>query len=124
MDAAYDSPDIYEYIFENTDCIPVIDTNRRKGIIESKLSEARIKGIEIRKKEASRYSLRWEIERSFAILEDILKSEYIWYVRNRNYDVSIGIKIVAYNIIILLNRMLDRQKITYLSFKKYMTLVI
>ncbi|MGC8681314.1 MAG: hypothetical protein ACP5TW_04695 [Thermoplasmata archaeon] len=124
MDAAYDSSDIYEYIFENTDCIPVIDTNRRKGIIESKLSEARIKGIEIRKKEASRYSLRWEIERSFAILEDILKSEYIWYVRNRNYDVSIGIKIVAYNIIILLNRMLDRQKITYLSFKKYMTLVI
>ena len=124
MDAAYDSPDIYEYIFENTDCIPVIDTNRRKGIIESKFSEARRKGIEIRKKEASRYSLRWEIERLFAILEDILKSEYIWYVRNRNYDVSIGIKIVAYNIIILLNRMLDRQKITYLSFKKYMTLVI
>ncbi|MDP8011762.1 MAG: hypothetical protein RAK23_02995 [Thermoplasmata archaeon] len=50
MDAAYDSPDIYEYIFENTDCIPVIDTNRMKGIVESKLSEERKIGIEIRKK--------------------------------------------------------------------------
>ncbi|MGC9073811.1 MAG: transposase [Caldisericum sp.] len=118
MDAAYDSSDIYEYIFENTDCIPVIDTNKRRGIVESRLSESRRKGLEIRKKEASRYSLRWEIERTFAILEDILDSEYIWYVRNRNYDVSVGIKMVAYNIIILLNQMFDRPK------RKIMDIVI
>jgi hypothetical protein len=41
MDAAYDSTDIYEYVFENTQCTPVIDTNRRRGIVESRLSHAR-----------------------------------------------------------------------------------
>ncbi|MGC9123770.1 MAG: transposase, partial [Thermoplasmata archaeon] len=50
MDAAYDSSDIYEYIFENTDFIPVIDTNKRRGIVESRLSKSRRKGLEIRKK--------------------------------------------------------------------------
>jgi len=72
MDAAYNSSDIYEYIFENTGCSPVIDTNRRRGIIDSKLSHSRREGMKIRRGEASRYSLRWEIERTFAILEDIL----------------------------------------------------
>ena len=38
MDAAYDSSDIYDYIFENTHAMPVIDTNKRRGIIEDKLS--------------------------------------------------------------------------------------
>ena len=46
MDSAYDSSDLYEYVFENTNCIPVIDTNRRRGIIESRLSDARRRGIE------------------------------------------------------------------------------
>jgi hypothetical protein len=59
--------------------------------------------MKIRRGEASRYSLRWEIERTFAILEDILGCEFLWYNRNRNYDVTIGIKIVAYHIIILMN---------------------
>ncbi len=72
MDAAYDSSDIYEYVYENTRCTPVIDTNRRRGIIDSKLSRSRREGIKLRIEEASRYSLRWEIERTFAILEDIL----------------------------------------------------
>jgi len=97
MDAAYDSSDIYEYIFENSKCSPVIDTNRRRGIIDSKLSHSR-------REEASRYYLRWEIERTFAILEDILGCEILWYARHRNYDVTIGMKIVAYNIIILMNQ--------------------
>ena len=38
MDAAYDSSDIYDYIFENTHAMPVIDTNKRRGIVENKLS--------------------------------------------------------------------------------------
>ena len=66
--------------------------------------------IKIRGDEASRYSLRWKIERTFAILEDILGCVYIWYVRNRNYHVSIGMKIVPYNLIILLNHMYQRPK--------------
>ena len=40
MDAAHDSSDIYEYIFENTGCSPVIETNRRRVIIDSKLSHS------------------------------------------------------------------------------------
>ena len=91
MDAAYDSSDIYEYILENTRCSPVIDTNRRRGIVDSMLSHSRRDGIKIRREEASRYSLRWEIEKTLAILEDILRCKYIWSVKNRDYDLSIGI---------------------------------
>jgi len=50
------------------------------------------------------------IERTFAILEGIIGYEYIWFIRNRNYNVSVGMKIVAYNIIILMNQILDRPK--------------
>ena len=89
MDAAYDSSDVYDYIFENTHAIPVIDTNRRRGIIEDRLTFNRKLGIALRKKESSRYKLRWEIERTFSILKEILEMEYIWYVGNRNYHVSI-----------------------------------
>ncbi len=34
MHPAYDSSNIYDYIFKNTHAIPVIDTNRRRGIVE------------------------------------------------------------------------------------------
>ncbi len=90
MDAAYDSSDIYDYIFENAHAIPVIDTNRRRDIVEDRLTYNRKLGIALRKKESSRYKLRWEIERTFSILKEILEMEYIWYVKHRNYDVSIG----------------------------------
>ena len=33
-----------------------------------------------------------------------------FYTRYRNYDVTIGIKIVAYNIIILINQIYQRPK--------------
>ena len=72
MDAAYDSSDIYDYIFENTHSMPVIDTNRRRGIVENKLTYSRKLGIALRKKESSRYKLKWEIERTFSILKEIL----------------------------------------------------
>lgn len=110
MNAAYDSSDIYEFIFDNTQCSPVIDSNRMREIVDSRLSHSRREGIKIRRDEASRYSLKWEIERTFAIPEDILGCEYIWYVRNRDYEVSIGVKIVAYNITILMNPLYQRPK--------------
>ena len=90
MDAAYDSSDIYDYIFENTHSIAVIDTNRRRGIVENKLTYNRKLGIALRKIESSRYKLRWEIERTFSILKEILGMEHIWYVKYRNYGASIG----------------------------------
>ena len=58
MDAAYDSSDIYEYIFENTQCSPIIDTNRRRGIVKSSLSHSRREGIKIRKRGGIRHTER------------------------------------------------------------------
>ncbi len=51
----------YDYVFENTHSIPVIDTNRRRGIIQERLSVNRNIGIDLRKEYSSMYSLRWEI---------------------------------------------------------------
>ena len=65
MDAAYDSAGIYDYIMDNTHSIPVIDTNRRRGIVPDNLTFSRKQGILIREREKARYRLRWEIERHF-----------------------------------------------------------
>ena len=65
-DAAYDISDIYDYITDNTHAIPVIDTNRRMGIVPGNLTFNRKQGIIIRKKEKSRYKLRWETEQTFS----------------------------------------------------------
>ena len=97
-------PLIYDYIFENTHSMPVIDTNRRRGIVENRLTYNRKLGVGIRSKESSRYKLRWGIERTFSILKEILGIEYIWYVKHRNYDVSIGEIIVTYNCIVMANK--------------------
>lgn len=97
-DSAYDSSEIYDYIFENTHSMPFIDTNRRMGIILEKLIMNRKIGIDIRKNNSGMYSLRWEIERTFSILDGMPGSEDIWYVRDRNYDTAMGLKIIAYNL--------------------------
>ena len=110
MDAAYDSSEIYDYVMENTHAIPVIDTNRRKGIATHNMAFNRKQGIITREREKSRYRLRWEIERTFSILEEILHCENIWYVRNRNYDVAVGQRIVAYNCIVLIDQIRQRSK--------------
>jgi len=102
-DSAYDSAEIYDYIFENTHSLPVIDTNRRGGIRSEKLSMNRRIGMEIRENNSGMYSLRWEIERTFSILEEIMGSEDIWYVKKRNYDTAMGLKIIAYNLMVISN---------------------
>ena len=102
-DSAYDTSEIYDYIFENTHSTPVIDTNRRRGIIPERLSMNRRIGIDLRKEYASLYSLRWEIERTFSILEEIMKTENIWYVKNRDYDIAMGLKAIAFNLVIVSN---------------------
>lgn len=48
-DSTYNSSEIYDYIFEITHSMPVIDTNRRRGIILEKLIMNRYIGFEIRK---------------------------------------------------------------------------
>ena len=60
--------------------------------------------------------MRWEIERTFSILKEILGMEHIWYVKHRNYDVSIGELIVAYNCIVMTNKItgVPRTKIMYI----------
>ena len=62
--------------------------------------------------------MRWEIERAFSILKGIFGMEYVWYIRNRNYDIVIGEIIVAYKCIVMAN------KITGISGRKIMYIVI
>ena len=37
------------------------------------------------------------------VLEEIMKTENIWYVSNRDYDSAMGLKAIAYNLIIVSN---------------------
>ncbi len=101
--SAYDTSEIYDYIFENAHSLPVIDTNKRGGIINDRLTVNRRIGIELRKGYSSMYSMRWEIERTFSILDGIMGSENIWYVSNRDYDNIIGLKVIAYNLMLISN---------------------
>jgi hypothetical protein len=49
------------------------------------------------------YSMRWEIERTFPILESVMGSKNIWYVNNRDYDNAIRLKVIAYNLMVMPN---------------------
>jgi hypothetical protein len=60
-------------------------------------------GIDMRKEYASMYPLRWEIEHTFSILEEILKCENIWYTSKRDYDTAIDLKTIAFNLIVISN---------------------
>ena len=102
-DSAYDISEIYDYIFENAHSLPVIDTNKRRGIINDRLTVNRRIGTELRNEYSSMYSMRWEIERTFSILEEIMGSENIWYGSNRDYDNIIGLKAIAYNLMVISN---------------------
>lgn len=48
-DSAHDTSGIYDYVFENTNSIPVIDTNTRRGIVNERLSVNRKICIDLRK---------------------------------------------------------------------------
>ena len=100
-DSAYDTSEIYDYIFENTHSLPVIDTNKRRGIRSERLAMNRNIGIDLRIEYSSLYSLRWEIERTFSILEEMLHCENMWYNMNRSYDHAVGFKITAYNLMVI-----------------------
>jgi hypothetical protein len=80
------------------------------GIALHILAINRKQGIIIRKREKTRYRLRWEIERTFSILEWILHCEKIRCVRNRNYNVTISERIVAYNCTFMVNQIKKRTK--------------
>ena len=60
-------------------------------------------GIDLRREYSALYSLRWEIERTFSILEEIMETEDIWYTRNRSFHTAIGLKAIAYNLMIVSN---------------------
>ncbi len=70
----------------------------------------RKQGIITREKEGFRYKLRWKIEKTFSILEEILGSNNAWYVPNRDYDVAIGMKTVAYNLVVLINQLVTGRR--------------
>jgi hypothetical protein len=60
-------------------------------------------GIDLRRGYSPLYSLGWEIERTFSILEEKIKTENIWYVRNRSHDTANALKAIAYNLMIISN---------------------
>ena len=76
-DSIYDASDIYDYVFENTYALPIIDTNKRRGIIPDKLLVNRKISIDLRMEYTSMYNLRWEKERTFSILAEILECDNI-----------------------------------------------
>ena len=102
-DSVYYTSKIYDYIFENIHSLSVIDTNKRRDIINESFTVSRRIGIELIKEYSSMYSMRWEIERTFSILKGIMGSENVWYVSNRDYDIAIGLKVIAYNLMVISN---------------------
>ncbi len=86
-DSAYDTSSI-------THSIPIIDTNKRGGIVQERLSVNRRIGIELRREYSSLYSLRSEIDHTLPILEGIMNTQ-IWYMKNKDYDTVIGLKVIA-----------------------------
>ena len=83
--------------------MPVIDINKRRGIRSERLTMNRMVGIDLRREYSSLYSLRWEIERTFSILEEMLECENIWYTHNKSFDHVVGFKIIAYNLMVISN---------------------
>ncbi len=49
------------------------------------------------------YKLRWEIERVNDIMDMYFGTEYVWYIRNRNYLTFVGISVILFNLIALFN---------------------
>ncbi len=115
-DSAYDTSEIYDYMFENTHALPVIDTNKRRGIVSERLTVNRKIGIDLRKEHGSMYTLRWEIERTFSIMEEMLQCEYVWYTKNRNYDTTMGLKAIAYNLMIVVNKEIGENPRSIMKF--------
>ncbi|AGO61205.1 hypothetical protein FACI_IFERC00001G1225 [Ferroplasma acidarmanus Fer1] len=56
--SAYETLDIYDYVFKNTHEIPVIDTNIRRCIIHEKLPANRKIGIDLRKEYVSNVPIK------------------------------------------------------------------
>ena len=100
-DSVYDTSKIYDYIFANTQSLPVIDTNKRRDVVNEGLTVSRRIGIDLIKEYSSMYSMRRQIERTFSIFEGIMRSENIWNVSNRDYDNIIGVKVIAYNVMLV-----------------------
>lgn len=86
---------MYDYAFENTHALPIIDTNERKNIIPERLLVNGRIGINLRRESASLYSLRLEIGCAFSILEEVLKCENILYTMNMDYDTAIHLYAIA-----------------------------
>lgn len=49
------------------------------------------------------YPIRWELEHTYSILEEILKYENIWYTVNRDYDTAMRLTGIAYNLMVISN---------------------
>ncbi|WP_459997237.1 transposase, partial [Marinitoga arctica] len=91
LDAAYDSYDIFSKIM-SSNSIPVIDLNKRNTKYYESYNRYVMKSFRIAFK--NDYKLRWEIERVNGIMDMSFGTEYVWYVRNRNYLTFAGITVL------------------------------
>ena len=60
-DSAYDTPGTYDYVFENTPAFPVIDPDRRRGIVPERLPVNRKTCIDLRREYVYCLSQFWQI---------------------------------------------------------------
>jgi hypothetical protein len=74
-----------------------------RGIRPERLTMNRKIGIDLRNECTALCSLRWEIERTFSILEEILQCENVWYIGKRSYDTATNLKTIAYNHMVISN---------------------
>ena len=98
---AYDTSALYYYALENTHSLSVIDTKRKRGIVPDKQPLNRKTGIDLRNEYSAFYFLRLEIEQKLSRFEDILKSENVWYTRNRSYDVAMALISIACSLMVM-----------------------
>lgn len=100
LDAAYDSYYIFSKI-KSSGSIPAIDLNNRNTKYYESYNRYVMKSFRIVFKDD--YKLRWEIEHVNGIMDAYFGTEYVWYVRNRNYLTFAGITVVLFNLIFLFN---------------------
>ena len=101
--------DIAKIIEQLNKFLPSNFVNKQgKGISLEKQSQARWLGIQLKQIYAEKYKNRRKIERTFNILQEYFNLEYIWYVRNRNYDAILGLAILVYNLCVMFNVLNNR----------------
>ena len=84
--------------------IPFLSRHEQeRGNLPEELSVNHKVEIDLRREYVSQYFLRLETEWILPILEEIMKTENIWYLKDRDYDTTICLTTIAYNLMVISN---------------------